>query len=239
MKSKAFISLLILLIGIGFIGLVCASNDYSIEFNQTAEKLIVSENISGNYSTYTDRENLEKTSSGYIFLHKLDFEKSFDEVMIKLNLDEGFIIYNQEAYPASYILETDGKKITLVWRMQNVSKSSSFALFVIIKDTRSSLTSKLVLVTLDIVILSIIAWFVYRLYSKTKKEKKFDKHLLESERKIIKELKSSDKEGLWQKEIQIKTGFSKAKLSRVIRNLESRGLIRKVPLGNTNKVTLR
>lgn len=239
MKSKAFILSLILLISIGFTGLVCASNDYFIEFNQTAEKLIVSQNISGNYSSNIDSENLEKTSSGYIFLHKLDFEKNFDEVMIKLNLDEGFIIYNQEAYPAGYTLETDGQKITLVWRMHNVSKSSSFAAFVVIKDTRSSLTSKFILVTLGIIILSAIAWFVYRLYSKTKKETKFDKHLLESERRVIKELKSSDKEGLWQKEIQIKTGFSKAKLSRVIRNLESRGLIKKVPLGNTNRVTLR
>jgi uncharacterized membrane protein len=44
---------------------------------------------------------------------------------------------------------------------------------------------------------------------------------------------------LWQKQIQNSTGFSKAKVSRLVRNLESRGLVKKIPFGNTNKIRLR
>jgi len=43
---------------------------------------------------------------------------------------------------------------------------------------------------------------------------------------------------MWQKQLQLKTGFSKAKLSRVIRNLESRSLVKKIPFGNANKIRL-
>jgi len=66
----------------------------------------------------------------------------------------------------------------------------------------------------------------------------FEKHLIESEKKVIEELKKADRNEMWQKQIQTSTGFSKAKLSRVIRNLEARKLVRKIPMGNTNKISL-
>jgi len=71
-----------------------------------------------------------------------------------------------------------------------------------------------------------------------KEEQEYD-YLLDTEKKIIEELKKADRNELWQKQIQNSTGFSKAKLSRLIRNLESRNLIVKIPFGNTNKIKLK
>ena len=66
-----------------------------------------------------------------------------------------------------------------------------------------------------------------------------EEHLIESEKAVIAELKNADKKELWQKQLQLKTEFSKAKLSRVIRNLEARNIIQKTPYGNTNKIKLK
>jgi uncharacterized membrane protein len=64
-------------------------------------------------------------------------------------------------------------------------------------------------------------------------------YLLDTEKKIIDELKKANRNELWQKQIQSSTEFSKAKVSRLIRNLEARGLIIKIPFGNTNKIRLK
>ena len=80
---------------------------------------------------------------------------------------------------------------------------------------------------------------------KTKKEVNGTKespeynYLLDTEKNIIEELKKADRNELWQRQIQSSTGFSKAKVSRLIRKLESRGLITKIPFGNTNKIRLK
>ncbi len=64
-------------------------------------------------------------------------------------------------------------------------------------------------------------------------------YLLEDEKKIIELLRKSNRRENWQRKIQEELEFSKAKLSRMVRNLESRGLIEKVPIGNTNKIKLK
>jgi uncharacterized membrane protein len=241
MKIKIILVSLIILVSMGLLAGVCAASIYSIEFNQTGGKLIVTQNISGNYSTYTDSGNLEKTSSGYAFIHKITFDNNYSAVFIRLNLDEGYVISNQDVYPSNYELETDGQKISLVWNIENVTARDNFAMFVVIKGINSNIIGVMVLVIIILAILIAIAWLYYYNYIKSgsKKEAKFERHLLESEKRVIEELKNNEKKELWQKELQIKTGFSKAKLSRVIRDLESRGLIRKIPLGNTNKVVLK
>ena len=78
------------------------------------------------------------------------------------------------------------------------------------------------------------------LKKKTKsKIERIEEHLMESEKKVIDELRNADKKELWQKQLQLKTEFSKAKLSRVIRDLEARNIIQKIPFGNTNKIKLK
>jgi uncharacterized membrane protein len=60
---------------------------------------------------------------------------------------------------------------------------------------------------------------------------------MESEQKVVDFLRTKGE--AWQKQIQLSTGFSKAKVSRVVRNLEARGVVSKTPYGNTNKVALK
>lgn len=62
---------------------------------------------------------------------------------------------------------------------------------------------------------------------------------IENEQKVVDLLKSAPENFLWQKQILQETGFSKAKLSRVIRNLEQRNVVVKEIFGNTNKIALK
>ena len=70
------------------------------------------------------------------------------------------------------------------------------------------------------------------------KRKKVLPRLVESERAIVDVLKQH-KKPIKQKELQRRTGFSKARLSRMLNNLEERGVINKIPWGRTNLIELK
>jgi len=233
------------------ISLVSASS-YSIEFNQVQDKVIVKEAIDGKlFDNYTDSKILDKSGNQLYFVKRIKFNQSFSEVQIKLNLDKGIVVKDNLVFPAGYNIESDGQTISIVWNIQDVVSGQDFAMFVTLEDTKVNYS--LAYWIMGIVILAIIGFFVYKKFVKKEKKKivkvqektsnKKDKedynYLLDTEKKVIEELKKADRNELWQKQIQNITGFSKAKVSRLIRNLEARGLIRKIPFGNTNKIRLK
>jgi len=145
----------------------------------------------------------------------------------------------EKAYPSPEII-SDGKLIALKWNVQNARQS--FPVFVAYDEKSEQWLGYAIIALIAVAVLSVILIIKKRKprakKGKTKKKVKEELHLLESESAVIKALKDAKGE-LWQKQIQLKTGFSKAKLSRVIRNLEARGLVKRIPLGNTNKIKLK
>lgn len=228
---------IIMVIAFALINSVLASS-YKIEFNQITNKLEVNEfrdNIKIlNYST---QEGLSKVKDEYYFIKEIRFDRDYDSAEVSLILDQGVTIKEDNVYPKNYVLETDGSNIIVKWNFQNVRLGESVALFIIMEDSSASF-SKIVRIVIIIVVLAILFLILSYLFisRKIKKKDNFDKHLMENEKKVILELKKADKNELWQKQLQLKTGFSKAKLSRIVRDLESRGLISKIPFGNTNKI---
>ncbi len=72
------------------------------------------------------------------------------------------------------------------------------------------------------------------------KDEKFSfllKGLTEDEKKILSSIREQD--GLLQSTLRIRTSMSKTKLSFVLKDLQEKGLIAKVPEGKKNKVYLR
>ncbi len=62
---------------------------------------------------------------------------------------------------------------------------------------------------------------------------------VEEEQKVVELLKKAENQELWQKQLLQETGLSKVKLSRLLRNLEERGVVTKQIFGNTNKIALK
>jgi uncharacterized membrane protein len=192
--------------------------------------------------SYLTLSALEKVSDGYYLIDKIKFNFSVDNVAIKLILSEGNFVDIKKIFPEPSSIITDGKQISLIWNLNNVKQGTDLPIVAGIKAKSSSL-SWLFLILVVLIALSAL----YLIYDKlikgkfSKKEEKspIESHLIESEKSVLSALKGADRGEMWQKQLQISTGFSKAKLSRVIRNLESRNLIDKIPFGNTNKVRLK
>lgn len=154
--------------------------------------------------------------------------------------------------PKADSLYSDGQRIILRWEERPLDEK--FEVSVISEPLKSKLKfgNAILILALIVFITFLIIYFKKKIkYEKEKiKKKKFsakkkpkteiiEEYLMESEKKVIDELKNADKKELWQKQLQLKTEFSKAKLSRIIRNLEARNIIQKIPYGNTNKIKLK
>lgn len=217
--------------------LICSvtASDYYIEFNQFEDKLVVVEINNGNKTTYVLENELEPANNGYIFLEEIIAKENFDKFRISLVLEKNVFPNLQQTFPDVDKIEFGDATTKLSWDYYNVSRGEEFAFFVLLQD--NSLKFKFIFYII-FSFLIIIFIFLFLRYA-FKKKTDINKYLLEEEQKIIKFLKSSNRHESWQRKIQETFNLSKAKTSRLIKNLESRNILEKIPFGNTNKIRLK
>lgn len=179
----------------------------------------------------------------YYLTNKIKAPVDIDRLKVTLILDEGFVA--REIYPQAQDIESDGQKIMITWQFVNFTAGSSLPIFVIFENVKTS--SYLLWILVGLLIIAIV--FVVlrkrkeKIIIKARRKKtgekieEVERYLLDNEKKVVQEL-GKDKE-LWQKQLQLRTGLSKVKLSRVLKNLEARGLIKKINFGKTNKILLK
>ena len=120
-------------------------------------------------------------------------------------------------------------------------KSDLISKTILVIYNQEESNSILLFILIPILIIAIALFFIKlkpKQIKATPTEKDITKNLFEEEKKIV-EVLLENKEGIWQKQLQLKTGLTKVKLSRKIRNLEEKGIIEKIPYGNTNKIRLK
>lgn len=217
---------------------------YSMEFENKSNFSIILPEDAKAIDVYADNNRIEAAKKiaaeakslriSYVasFVEKAQ-GKSFFLADVKLPCDPSVILVLPEysvlekAFPQPET-SSNGRSILLKWKQKK-----GFSAFVVYKE-KISFTTKFIIIALMALIAFVAITTVLVLFRLKKKTS--IAHLLPQEQVIINILKK-EKEA-WQKQLQLKTGFSKAKLSRVLRDLEARGMIKKIPYGNTNKIKL-
>ncbi len=192
--------------------------------------------------SYLTAAYLEKGRYSY-FVGSLQTTQHTDTLSVYLTLPEGALLarpltaLNPPVNPLPVSVGTTGRQIMIKWLEEEVKPSDALSMFVIYEE-KSGVLWYLVLAG------SVIAAFaaVFYLYARHKKvvpmKKEAFSHLLEPEQRVVDALFKAKDHTMWQKELQIAVGFTKSKLSRAIRNMEQRGLVKKIPYGATNKIEL-
>ncbi len=266
-KIRFFVLVFILTLTLFLIQSVLAGA-YTIEFNQIQNSVIVKEEFPDNQTKYyNEPEILDISGNNIYFLKKITFFEDYSEVRVRINLDERVVVNQNQIFPAGYSFESDGKTISIVWNLNDVKSSQIFTIFAELKDTSKDFSFYFALILGVLLAIAVFYFILDRLIFKKKKQIEKNKiqqkigqapvvttsesknkviqerekyeYLLETEKKVIDALKQTERNELWQKQIQNLTGFSKAKVSRLINNLEQRNLVRKINFGNTNKIRLK
>jgi hypothetical protein len=118
-------------------------------------------------------------------------------------------------------------KQVFVWKINNADSFEGTLVAESIGDYRDGVLGVLILIGLGM---------LFYFYKRRKKEvlPKF----IEVEQKIVDTLKLQ-KKPIKQKDLQKIVGFSKARLSRILNNLEKRGVVNKIPWGRTKLIELK
>ena len=219
------------------------NSGYNLE--KSANYYLIKINSADNLSiSYITQSMIDKSENQYFFVARNYLDKPQN---VKLVLPESAVLLEEGIVsPEPDEISSDGRSIILKW--ENYNEKQIVVDYEFLKNR--NFIYYLIFGFLILIFLACILFERKKHKEKLKKVKIKNKktkpkseiieeHLMESEKAIINELKKAEKTQLWQKQLQTNTGFSKAKLSRVIRNLEIRNLIQKIPLGNTNKIKLK
>jgi len=158
------------------------------------------------------------------------FPEGMDNTLISLKLPPFYILSEKtpSATPMPDDIQSDGQHIYLTWNYQDQDKVD---LAVFFQGQGRSLWFYIIP---GFIIIGLIYLIVY--YSFKIKTKSHMKDMLSSEeKKVIEELGSGE---LKQKTVSQNLGFSKSKMSKLIRKLEEKNLIEKKPHFKTNLLKL-
>lgn len=170
-------------------------------------------------------------------MFKTSYRPPFEtkKFILILKLPVGYGISDPTLYvtPSADRIYSDGQRHILLWQRADLKEvfDTSVIAEPVIKPADYTMLIFIVIV------ISIAIVYLWHRQRKKVFHKLVYPHLIESEKAVVDALEAN-LGVLKQKEIQKITSFSKAKLSRVLKNLEQRGIIEKKPLGNTYKVFL-
>lgn len=172
------------------------------------------------------------------------------EQHVSMRLPIGYIVPREKGKDESFYLSptpqevySDGQQIILSWEQTG----QEFPISAVMRKVITQPIAWIIATILSLLVAAGAVVYIVLRKPQTKvvkvkpKAKKKPKAvvptLIDNEQQVVNYLKENGQ--VWQKQIQQATGFSKAKVSRVIRNLEARGVIEKTPYGNTNKISLK
>jgi len=174
---------------------------------------------------YVSSSLIEKTSQEYFFIVK---EKLHKDSLIKVILPESSVIEEDFIlFPKNYSFSTNGKNIIIEWKNPGEKE-------ILIQYSFPNKVNLLFYLLIGLVVLLFIFYFYF--FKKSQKKEKYTQNLFKEEKKIMKYLLT--KKECWTKEISRDLNIPKVRLSRKIRKLEEKGLIKKIPYGNENKIKL-
>ncbi|MGC9058924.1 MAG: helix-turn-helix transcriptional regulator [Candidatus Aenigmatarchaeota archaeon] len=191
---------------------------------------------------------VSKAGNTYSFSITLEISEDVKRVTSIVTLPVGMILENEtnSVYPSNFKTLSNGRNILVYWEIENVSSLQPLTFRVKYQSVTSPETSsKFYLIVLVLIAITLIV-SVYALKKRkvvikkivrVKPEKVVVQFLDEYERKVYEVVKEKGK--IKQNEIVQITGFSKARVSRVVKKLAERGLIKVEKRGKTNLISLR
>lgn len=219
--------------------------NFEIDDLRSYKKLKIEEQVFDRANIkYITSSMLEKTKDNFFIL---DLSEISAKKSITLKLPEKATLkYSLDSPQTSIIpktgdVRTDGKRIIIHWDDKELSNANSLLVVYNEEKEINFLIITFIIIGLFLIIASV---FYYnkknkKVHGKITEKESLTKNLFEEEKKIVEILLNSKGNELWQKSLGIKSGLSKVRLSRKLRNLEQKGLIEKIPYGNTNKIRLK
>ncbi len=184
-----------------------------------------------------DLKNVQKVSNYFVYKNsfKLNFDTKNFFIIIKLPEGTGLRKPIEESYfPKNALIGSDGRRTTISWEKSNMKSGEIFDVSVAFEKIGAVQNSFPLEFIFLIIVIIVLALVFYQIYSK--KSLKFIIPVLKEDEKKIFNVILKHGNGVKQKVVVKESGYSKAKVSKVLSSLKERGLIRLERVGRTNKI---
>ncbi len=197
--------------------------------------------------SYYIKELQSEISEAYLVNYIYSFTDPTERFILDVSLPEGMgIIEKSERlsplYPVDAHVGTDGRRITVEWDVPKPMLGSTKSFTLIYEDMGSFeflLTTQMYLIGgIVIVLLAVLLLLVYFRHRRGDKSDMVLSLLRSSEKKVLDIIIASGGECI-QRQIVKDTGYSKAKVSRIIYDLSERDIIEKIQQGRTNIIKIK
>lgn len=195
---------------------------------------------------FETQDFVKTVDSKSLFSLDLSLSDDINQAFAAVKLPEGYALTNtsliSSVFPTASNIVSDGRRIIINWNIPNVTSEQSFKFQALHEPTKNPFTGLFGLGVSGILSVGILSLFVagggILLYRRVKKPREVILSVLDDfERKAIEVI--SDAGGVVnQRKVVQETNLSKAKVSRVVKRLQERGLIEVIRLGRTNKLKL-
>jgi len=188
-----------------------------------------------------------RAGNNYNFNVQLELKEDISRVTSLVTLPVGMIIKDEgDIFPSGFRTLSNGRNILVYWELENVSKAQPLSFRVKYQSIQPS--QEIFNRFYRMIAVLLIVLFFVSLYALKKKkvivkkivrvkpEKIVMEVLDEYERKVYEIVKEAGK--IKQNEIVAKTGFSKARVSRVLKSLAEKKLVKVEKRGRTNIVEI-
>jgi predicted transcriptional regulator len=223
-------------------GPVDCSVEYSSITNVQCKLQLTSEKRSLEI-TFTTSE-LVKGLNNKLFLFNGDFglNKDISSMFVSVKIPEGMVLTSKNntypTLPQKTNILSDGRRIIVTWSLSNITSDTPLKFQLAYEPSTSVVTdiSGYWLYFLIGVTIATIASLIF--IKKFRKPKDVILSVLDDYEKLVMDCIVKAGGTINQKKIVQETNLSKAKVSRVIKNLVERGLVESERLGRTNKIKL-
>lgn len=198
-------------------------------------------------TTYLTKDYLQNTN----FLADIPYPDDVQNLSVRLTLAQNLALSkpvdystmtSNAVFPRPTRLETDGQRLSIIWERQELQKGEDMSIFVSFTQQPSYtyfiFGAVIVLVIAGAVLALILRKPKVRIVEKEIVKTEIEKHLKEDEAQVVNILKQREGQ-VEQGTLRVITGFSKAKLSGLLKELEDRNVIYKEKRGKKNLVFLR
>ena len=183
---------------------------------------------------FTVSDYVQQIGDEGIFTFSYNSENILADFKIKIALpQESIVIEKQGALLLSRPVQisTDGTKIFLEWSAA-LDENDQFTSFVQYRKNVPQ-TNYFIITALILAIVAFVAGYSFKIF----KKEKFVKAILSDDEKKVADI--AKKGETTQDEIKKKLNWSKTKTSKIIRNLEVKNVVAKIPYKKTNKIKLK
>jgi DNA-binding transcriptional ArsR family regulator len=188
------------------------------------------------YMNFTTADFVKSLADKFYFSADFSLHQAIDYVLTSIRLPQGMVLGDILTYPDNVTLLSDGRHIIAVWDLSNVSPHTPLKFELTYQPTEPpSPLAGYVGVTFLAIVLTGLA--LGTLYWRRGSKKLILSVLDESERRVL-QLIIADGGTTRQKRLVRELGFSKAKVSRVVKALAERGLLKVERVGRTNRLRL-